>query len=185
VILIAGEVAASYPVNAYLNPDNNMISNLTYRHQIIPSDLDAISAIVKSSGFFSAAEIDLARELAEDKLAHGADSSYEFLFAQDRQIVYGYTCFGLIPATAGSYDLYWIAVDEQSRGIGLGQELMQKTENIISSQGGQRIYVETSSRDQYKPTHGFYERCGYLQEALLKNFYAEGDSKVIYSKSIK
>jgi GNAT superfamily N-acetyltransferase len=76
-------------------------------------------------------------------------------------------------------------VDDRSRGIGLGKDLMQKTEEIISSLGGKRIYVETSSRHQYKPTHGFYERCGYIQEALLKDFYAEGDSKVIYSKSIK
>jgi GNAT superfamily N-acetyltransferase len=162
-----------------------MINHLIYRRQINSSDLDVISDIVKSSGFFSAAEIDLARELAADKLAHGAKSSYEFLFAQDRQVVHGYTCFGLIPATAGSYDLYWIAVDERSRGTGLGKDLMQKTENIISSLGGKRIYVETSSRHQYKPTHGFYERCGYIQEALLKDFYAEGDSKVIYSKPVK
>jgi GNAT superfamily N-acetyltransferase len=162
-----------------------MVNHLIYRRQIDPSDLDVISAIVKSSGFFSAAEIDLALELAADKLAHGIKSSYEFLFAQDRQVIHGYTCFGLIPATAGSYDLYWIAVDDRSRGTGLGKDLMQKTEEIISSLGGKRIYVETSSRHQYKPTHGFYERCGYIQEALLKDFYAEGDSKVIYSKSIK
>jgi GNAT superfamily N-acetyltransferase len=162
-----------------------MVNHLIYRRQIDPSDLDVISAIVKSSGFFSDAEIDLALELAADKLAHGVKSSYEFLFAQDRQVIHGYTCFGLIPATAGSYDLYWIAVDDRSRGIGLGKDLMQKTEEIISSLGGKRIYVETSSRHQYKPTHGFYERCGYIQEALLKDFYAEGDSKVIYSKSIK
>jgi ribosomal protein S18 acetylase RimI-like enzyme len=162
-----------------------MITNLTYRQQINPFDIDVISAILKSSGFFSAAEIDLARELAADKLAQPAESTYEFLFAQDRQVVHGYTCYGLIPATAGSYDLYWIAVDEPSRGTGLGKTLMQKTESIISSLGGKRIYVETSSRDQYRPTHGFYERCGYLREAFLKDFYAEGDSKIIYTKVIK
>jgi GNAT superfamily N-acetyltransferase len=162
-----------------------MVNNLIYRRQIYPSDLDVISSILRSSDFFSAAEIDLALELAADKLAHGDKSSYEFLFAQDRQVVHGYTCFGLIPATAGSYDLYWIAVDDRSRGTGLGKDLMQRTEKIISSLGGKRIYVETSSRLQYKPTHGFYERCGYLQEAFLKDFYAEDDSKVIYSKSIK
>jgi hypothetical protein len=53
-----------------------MINHLIYRRQINPSDLDIISTILKSSGFFSAAEIDLARELAADKLAHGAECSY-------------------------------------------------------------------------------------------------------------
>jgi len=157
---------------------------LHYRHQIQPSDPSAISRIVQSSGFFSTEEIALARELAEEKLAHGNDCSYQFLLAEDKDIVLGYTCYGLIPATCGSYDLYWIAVDEQYRSQGFGKVLMKETEHIISDIGGRRIYVETSSRNQYKPTHGFYESCGYKKEALLKDFYAEGDSKIIYARAL-
>lgn len=157
---------------------------LHYRQQILPSDPGAIFRIVQSSGFFSNEEIALARELAEEKLAQGNDCSYQFLFAENKDIVLGYTCYGLIPATCGSYDLYWIAVDEQLRSKGLGKELMLKTQHIIGDIGGRRIYVETSSRDQYKPTHSFYESCGYQKEALLKDFYAEGDSKIIYARTL-
>ena len=60
-----------------------------------------------------------------------------------------------------------------------------KTEEVICSLGGKHIYAETSSRDLYRPTHIFYENCGYLREASLKDFYAEGDSKIIYSKVLK
>lgn len=161
-----------------------MDANLTYRQQIQPSHIDAIDRIIQSSGFFSPAEIDLALELAKEKLADDA-SSYQFLFGEDKDLVWGYTCFGLIPATAGSYDLYWIAVDEHFRYRGLGRELMIKTEEIISALGGKHIYAETSSRNQYRPTQNFYERCGYFREAILKDFYATGDSKIIYSKEIK
>jgi len=150
----------------------------------MPSDPGTIFRIVQSSGFFSTEEIALARELAEEKLAQGSLCSYQFLFAEDKDRVLGYTCYGLIPATCGSYDLYWIAVDEQFRSQGLGKELMQKTEDVIRGIGGRRIYVETSSRDQYKPTHRFYESCGYQKEAFLKNFYAEGDSKIMYVKTL-
>jgi GNAT superfamily N-acetyltransferase len=141
--------------------------------------------IVQSSGFFSAAEIELACELAADKLEHGWQSSYQFLFAQDSGQVVGYTCYGLIPATAGSYDLYWIAVSEAMRGRGLGKILLQKTESLISCVGGRHVYAETSSRAQYTPTHRFYETCGYIVEAVLKDFYAPDDSKIIYSKVLK
>ena len=158
--------------------------NLHYRQQIQPSDPGAISRIVQSSGYFSPEEIDLAGELAEEKLAQGNNCSYQFLFAEDKDSILGYTCYGLIPATCGSYDLYWIAVDEKSRSQGLGKELMQKTQHIIGDMGGRLIYVETSSRDQYKPTHSFYESCGYRQEAFLKDFYAAGDSKIIYVKTL-
>lgn len=158
---------------------------LVFRQNIKPSDLDAIARIVKSSGFFSAAEINLAIELANEKLTDCDASSYQFLFAEEKDMVCGYTCFGLIPATAGSYDLYWIAVDEHVRARGMGRQLLEKSEDIIRSLGGKHIYVETSSRRQYKTTHRFYERCGYMQEAFLKDFYAEGDSKIIYSKTFK
>lgn len=160
------------------------IPNLTYRRQIKPSDLDSIARIVKSSSFFSPAEIDLALELAKEKLADDA-SSYQFLFGEDRDLVWGYTCFGLIPATDGSYDLYWIAVDDHLRNSGMGRQLMKKTEEIIRDGDGKRIYAETSSRHQYQATHRFYESCGYIQEAVLKDFYAQGDSKVIYSKALR
>jgi len=59
---------------------------------------------------------------------------------------------------------------------------MKRTENIIYDLGGKRIYVETSSRHQYQPTHGFYESCGYHKEAVLKDFYMEVTAKLYTSK---
>ncbi|OPY88651.1 MAG: Acetyltransferase (GNAT) family protein [Smithella sp. PtaU1.Bin162] len=159
------------------------INRITYRRQIKSSDLDAIDRIVKSSGFFSAAEIDLAGELADEKLTDHT-SSYQFLFAEDKDLVLGYTCFGLIPATDASYDLYWIAVDNSLRAQGWGKQLLQETESIIQNSGGRRVYAETSSRLQYSVTHKFYEHCGYIREAFLKDFYAVGDGKIIYSKTL-
>jgi len=160
------------------------MNDLIYRQQIQHSDIGAIAGIVKSSGFFSGEEVEIAIELADEKLERQEASSYRFLFAEDEKRVVGYTCFGLIPATSGSYDLYWIAIDEQLRGAGLGKDLIKRTENIIYDLGGKRIYLETSSRHQYQPTHGFYESCGYRKEAILKNFYHEGDSKIIYVKTL-
>jgi ribosomal protein S18 acetylase RimI-like enzyme len=161
------------------------MKNFVYRQQIQPSDIEAIADIVESSGFFSDEELEIAIELAEDKLEQQEISSYRFLFAEDEKSVVGYTCYGLIPATHSSYDIYWIAVHKDMRGRGLGKLLMAETEKLIRDSGGRQIYAETSSRNQYKPTHNFYEICGYHQEAFLKNFYHEGDSKIIYAKVLK
>ncbi|MHB8138674.1 MAG: GNAT family N-acetyltransferase [Smithellaceae bacterium] len=158
---------------------------ITYRQEIQSSDLGAILNIVQGSGFFSAAETELACELAADRLEHGLQSTYQFLFIEDNGQVVGYTCYGLIPATTGSYDLYWIAISDAMRGRGLGNILLQKTEELIRIMGGERLYAETSSRSQYTPTHRFYENCGYIPEAIIKDFYAAGDSKIIYSKVLK
>jgi hypothetical protein len=45
--------------------------------------------------------------------------------------------------------------------------------------------VETSSRTAYASTRIFYENCAYRQEALLEDFYAPGDGKVVYCKVLK
>lgn len=161
------------------------MKTFTYRQQIQHSDIGIIAEIVKSSGFFSTEEIDIALELAEEKLTQPHDSSYQFLFVEDEKKVVGYACYGLIPATSSSYDVYWIVVSKDLRGQGLGKLLMAETEKLILQSGGRQVYVETSSRDQYSPTHKFYETCGYHQEAFLKNFYHEGDSKIIYAKVLK
>jgi len=161
------------------------MNTFTFRQKIRSSDVEAIADIVESSGFFSGEEIDIAVELAEDRLEKQEVSSYRFLFAEDGNQVIGYICYGLIPATSSSYDIYWIVVSKDLRGQGIGKWLMAETEKLIYQSGGRQIYAETSSRDQYKPTHKFYEDSGYIKEAFLKNFYSEGDGKFIYVKVLK
>jgi GNAT superfamily N-acetyltransferase len=136
---------------------------------------------VESTGVFSPVEAEVAVELVEDRLKRGARSDYAFVFAELDGRTVGYTCYGPIALTASSYDLYWIAVDEACQGRKIGRLLMEKTESLIHAAGGRQIYIETSSRPAYVATRGFYLRCGYQEEAVLKDFYAPGDGKVIYS----
>ncbi len=162
-----------------------LMNKFSFRRQIKSSDIEAIADIVESSGFFSDEEIEIAIELAEEKLDQKEACSYQFLFAEEEERLIGYTCYGLIPATTASYDLYWIVVAQDLRGHGLGTLLMTETQRLIGLSGGKQIYAETSSRNQYKPTHNFYETCGYKKEAFLKDFYAQGDSKIIYAKVLE
>ena len=68
--------------------------------------------------------------------------------------------------------------------VQVGQRLLQETERLIRQAGGSRIYVDTSQRLQYASTRAFYENAGYRLDAVLKEFYAPGDNKVIYCKSV-
>jgi ribosomal protein S18 acetylase RimI-like enzyme len=155
---------------------------VTYRRDVVAADREQVRDLVASSRFFSEHEIDVAAELVEERLSKGLKSGYHFLFAEDRGHLLGYTCYGPIACTKGRFDLYWIIVQPQLRGMGLGRRLLTETEILIRRQGGERIYVETSSREQYSPTRGFYVSCGYELCAALKGFYSEGDDKMIYMK---
>jgi len=155
-----------------------------YRKEVRPDDLHNVRRIVESSGFFSTAEVKIAVELVHERLTKGTQSGYNFLFLEREGEVIGYSCFGRIPCTEASYDVYWIAVHDSCRGKGVGKKLLTETETEIVQQGGERIYVDTSSREQYEPTRRFYLACGYREEAVLDDFYAPGDAKVIYVKEI-
>ncbi|HEV8241477.1 MAG TPA: GNAT family N-acetyltransferase [Thermoanaerobaculia bacterium] len=157
---------------------------LTFRDEPRAADLARVREIVDATGFFSPQETAVAVELLDDRLAKGPASDYRFLLAEEDGRVAGYTAYGRIPFTRASWDLYWIAVDPATQGRGVGRALVAESERRMALAGPSRIYVETSSREQYAPTRGFYERCGYQIAATLEDFYAPGDGKVIFVKEV-
>ncbi|MFH2026373.1 MAG: GNAT family N-acetyltransferase [bacterium] len=158
--------------------------HLEWRDTVLPEDPEHVREIVSSTGFFSQDEIDIAVELVTECLEKGIESGYHFIFAEAAGKTVGYACFGSIPATQESYDLYWIAVHNDYRGAGIGKLLLTKSETTIRRLGGTRVYIETSGRDQYEPTRAFYLRCACTEAAVLTDFYAPGDAKYIYVKKI-
>ncbi|MBP7459822.1 MAG: GNAT family N-acetyltransferase [Candidatus Delongbacteria bacterium] len=158
------------------------MGNLTFRYEPLPQDTETIRTIVESSGFFYPEEVDVAVELVSERLEKGESSGYYFVFLLDDGQVVGYSCYGPIACTQGSFDFYWLAVLNNRRGQGLGRMLIHETENQIVTVQGRGIYIETSSRPQYQPTRQVYLRHGYQVEAVLKDFYHPGDDKVIFSK---
>jgi GNAT superfamily N-acetyltransferase len=154
----------------------------SFRYDVTPADRDVVRAIVESTGFFNPAEVAVAVELVDERLTKGPSSGYHFVFAERDGRAHGYACYGQIAGTAASYDLYWIAVEASCRRTGLGRILLAESERLIREAGGQRVYVETSTRDQYLPTRAFYHRSEYRLEVVLEDFYAPGDGKAIYVK---
>lgn len=173
------------PDKSLIKPCPSEDDKLTYRREVLPSDRDHVRTIVEGTGFFSRTEADIAVELVKENLARGdSDSGYFFLFAEEKGDVIGYTCFGPILGTAMSYDLFWIAVSPRFHRRGIGRKLLARSERLIFLQGGRRIYIDTSSRPQYEATRAFYRALGYREDAFLQDFYAPGDGKIIYVKSL-
>ncbi len=162
---------------------NDPAFNISFRETLCPDDPDHIYHIAESCALFYPEELTVARELVEERLSKGETSGYYFIIAEKHGAPVGYTCFGPIPMTRNRFDLYWIAVLKSCQGTGIGRQLIQKTETRIQHMNGRRVYVETSSRDDYAPTHRFYQTCHYHQEAVLKDYYAPGDDKIIYTRT--
>jgi len=160
-----------------------MSESFSFRATVRPGDREAVRAVLDSTGFFYPEETAVAVELVDERLARGEASGYFFDFAETSGRVVGYSCYGPIACTKASYDLFWLVVRQEQRGRGLGRLLLARAEESIRRQGGRRVYIETSSRPLYEPTRGFYLACGYRIEAVLEEFYAPGDGKVIFVKA--
>ncbi|HRZ78564.1 MAG TPA: GNAT family N-acetyltransferase [bacterium] len=155
------------------------------REKIVETDLKYIREILESTEFFYDFEIATAVELGEETLAKGKASGYQFVFLEDEDLKpYAFGIYGEIACTKNRYDLYWLGVLQSKRGKGTGSILLKACEDAIAKQGGKIVYIETSARDQYLPTREFYIKRGYFIEAILKDFYDDGDGKVIYSKRV-
>ena len=148
-------------------------------------DAVAVDRILRQTGMFTAAEMDVANELIDIFLHKPGQKDYVIAVvveATAESVPLGYVCFGPTPATEATYDLYWIAVDPARQGQGIGRVLLQHAEHECVSRGGRLMIIETSSKAMYLPTQKFYERNGYAVEARIRDFYAQGDDRLIYTR---
>jgi acetoin utilization deacetylase AcuC-like enzyme/GNAT superfamily N-acetyltransferase len=157
---------------------------IEFVHTVSDADIEIIRRLVAATEFFTADEVAIAVELVEERISKGIASGYEFIIARHDGRTVGYACFGPIPATDAGYDLYWIVVDPDAQGLGIGRQLLAETVAAIRERGGKRLYADTSSQQKYTPTRAFYRTQGFRKTAELKDFYRPGDNKVIFEKPV-
>lgn len=160
------------------------LAAIRWRNEPVRADAEDIPRLVAATGFFTAEEVAIARELVEARLAKGIASGYEFALCDLEGDLAGYACYGRTPGTDHSFDLYWIVVSPRHQGRGLGQAILARIEPLILSAGGRRLWVDTSSTDRYAATRAFYAGAGFREAARLADFYRPGDDKVIYEKRL-
>lgn len=146
------------------------------------ADKSAILDLSARTGAFSAEEVATVEELLDAYLGRADHGGYFFLIYQEAARPLGFACYGPVPLTHGAYDLYWLAVDPDAQGRGIGRALLARVEEEVIAQGGRMLMVETSGRPDYESARRFYERQGYTRAATLDDYYAPNDDLVIYRK---
>jgi ribosomal protein S18 acetylase RimI-like enzyme len=147
------------------------------------TDIEPLSEIVRETKVFHEEEIGVAIELMEIA-ANDKDQKDYFLYSyvDESGTIQGYYCVGPTPMTKSTFDLYWIAVHPRVHRKKIGQDLLKHCEEQVKVMGGKLLVVETSSQPKYEPTRKFYLRHQYAEAARIKDYYAQDDDLVIYSK---
>lgn len=147
-----------------------------------PSDRAPLRSLLDATGVFSGEEVNIALELIDTVLQVPGQKDYIINVCERDGAVLGYYCVGPTPATDGTFDMYWIAVDPAVHGHGVGTVLNTHAERLIAEKGGRLIVVETSSRAAYESTRAFYRRREYVELARIKGYYRPDDDLVVYGK---
>jgi len=159
------------------------VTVITLRCHIHREDRAAIESITRSSGYFTETEVKVALGVFDEAITSSANP-YNYIIAESDHQIQGYACYGKDEQSESSYELYWIAVDEACRGMGIGKLLLEAVEEAIGIGGGGQLFIETAGREQYLPTRRFYEHQGYRQAAWLDDYFAPGDARVIFTKRL-
>lgn len=148
------------------------------------ADRGRIEEITRAVRLFREGEIPVALEVFDEAVRTSApDPSYHARGADLDGRLVGWICWGPTPCTLATYDLYWMAVDPDWHGHGIGTALLEEMERTLAGVA-RLVIVETAGRPDYAATRGFYEARGYRATATIPDFYAPGDDQVVYVKSV-
>ncbi|MCI0453392.1 MAG: GNAT family N-acetyltransferase, partial [Candidatus Dadabacteria bacterium] len=99
-------------------------------------------------------------------------------------ITLGYICYGKIPLTDALWDIYWVVVSRESQNMGIADMLLTYMEDDLKIEKARALMVETSSRPEYQPARNFYIKTGFIEVCRIRDFYSQGNDKVIYRKDL-
>ena len=149
--------------------------------KVIREDISDLKAVLDSSELFPS---DLLDDMISDYLENEASTDIWFTSTKDHKPVsIGYCAPERL--TEGTYNLYAIAVHKDYQGTGVGKRMMEYLEDTLREMDGRILIVETSGKPDFQLTRDFYIKCNYTKQAVIPEFYEEGDDKVVFWKKLR
>jgi len=148
--------------------------------KVVKQDGAALKEVLNSIELFPAEMLD---DMISDYFNNPESQDIWFTATQnDQPIAIGYCAPEKL--TEGTYNLFAIGVRNDIQGKGIGRKMMAYLEDQLKQNGNRILIVETSGTDDFKLTRKFYENLNYTKEAVIRDFWAAGDDKVIYWKKL-
>lgn len=142
-------------------------------------DVPALQAVLEQTGLFPA---DLLPEMIGPALA-GEVQELWFTALSDG-IARGF-CYAVPEEmTDGTWNLLAIAVDPEVQGLGFGRLLVDAAERRLQTDGQRLLLVDTSGKAEFDGARQFYLHLGFAEEARIRDFWADGDDKITFRKSL-
>jgi len=147
---------------------------------ISKSDIEGLKKVVDSSELFPSEYLD---EMISDYLNNPETQDIWFTNIDDNTpTAIGYCISEKL--TNGTYNLLAIGVAKDSQRRGIATEMMRYIEQRLKQINGRILIVETSSDDAQIGARKFYDKIGYTQMAAIKDFWNDGEDKIVFWKKL-
>lgn len=150
-----------------------------------PADTPTLCALTAGTGVFKPHEIDVLREVLDEFHAGSTGPDHAAVVAEDGGRIVGYAYYAPDVMTDRTWYLYWIAVDAGVQGRGVGRAIMRHVEDDVRARSGRLMLIETSSLPHSEGTRQFYTRIDYEVTGVIRDFYSDGDSMVVFRKRLQ
>lgn len=146
------------------------------------ADKDNLIRVISSINIFSDEDKRISLELIDEYLEDKENDDYWVRLAQSGNEVAGFICFGPASLCTGTYDIYYIAVDPKHRRKGIGKYLVECVLHELHEKKARMLLIETTSDIRYEGTLRFYENLGFVEIERIKDYYKDGEDRIIYQK---
>lgn len=142
-------------------------------------DIPALQEVLNKTGLFPS-------EMLPDMLAPSIASETQaiWLTCHVGGRAVGLCCTAPEDLTDGTWNMLALAIHPDWQGQRLGAALVKAAEQHLIDKKQRILIVETSGTDDFARTRRFYAQNGYGEEARIRDFWADGDDKVIFRKAL-
>jgi ribosomal protein S18 acetylase RimI-like enzyme len=137
-------------------------------------------ALADSVGLFGPDELEQIGDMLANHAGGNNDSSEFWITDEHNDELVGVAYCAPERMTNGTWNVLLIAVHPDHQGQGRGAALMRSVDQTLSVQGERLLLVETLA--SLEQTRAFYRKCGYEEEACIRDYYDAGHDKIVYRK---
>lgn len=144
------------------------------------ADIDGLKTVLDSCGLFPSEYLD---EMISEYFINADTQDIWFTYVDDNKpVAIGYC----VPEkfTNGTYNLLAIGVSQDTQRKGIASEMINYIEQELKSKDGRILIVETSSDDAQIGARNLYQKIGYNQEAVIRDFWNDGEDKIVFWKKL-
>ena len=145
-------------------------------------DQAALLLLIEATGLFAPGELVDIAEMVRAFCAGTLGVDHFWIVEEDGDALVAVAYYAPEHFTEGTWNLHLIAVHPTGRRQGKAARLIRYIEQSLTQQGERLLLVETSSLPQFDGARELYQRCGFNEEARIREFYRTGEDKLTYRR---